>query len=288
MDLMEQILQAIKDTEVWFTTKNDPTFVEPGEYYELDEYGELTDKAKEQVIKDVQDLVGDGAVDIDDAIEMWINNCLCECQLDFVDNLKTKFKEKPVIDNIEAFKAKFEENEHSDNNFNFSFKGTAEVVQGNAKAARETLISLFNRFMKSSSNIASMKVDVSNEILTTETKKKVEGYKTRLREENDKSREVLDSIINAEDFDPDSNNGKIMLKAQNIFNKLSDLGYNMEVSVDNGDVEIDILLAQQGGKAIITLNSGNQQIKVFASGNFELTSANVEILDNISKSVESI
>ena len=43
--------------------------------------------------------------------------------------------------------------------------------------------------------------------------------------------------------------------------------------------ELDILLGQQGGKAVITLNSDNQPIKAFASGNFELTKSNLEIYE---------
>ena len=94
--------------------------------------------------------------------------------------------------------------------------------------------------------------------------------------------------MNDETFDAESNRGKMILRAQEVFNKLSDLGYNVEVTIDNGDAELDILLGQQGGKAVITLNSDNQPIKAFASGNFELTKSNLEILNDINEQIQNI
>lgn len=229
-NIIELAINLLKDNDTWFTTKNDPTIDEPSYYYELDKYGELTNSGKDKVEKDIKSYVGDGAICLDDAVEMWFNDSLCEFRIDYLDNLKTKFEPKPVIDQIEAY----------------------EVPLDNKQSI------------------------------------KTEGFKTRLREENSRSREVLDKILNDSSFDSDSNEGKMVLKAQEIFNKLSDLGYDLQVTVDNGDAELDILLSQQGGKAIITINSGNQQIKAFASGNFELTEANIEVLQNIQQQLKNL
>ena len=281
-NILDLVIETLRDNDTWFTTKNDPTIQEPSYYYELDKYGELTEEGKNKVIKDVQSYVGDGAICKDDAVEMWFNDNLCEFRLDYTDNLKTKFEPKPVVDQIEAYEVKLQEDKNNSNHFNFNFKGDITIFQSSRVAALETLQELLDKFRKSSSNILKFEYNIDDG--TTKT----ESYKTRLREENSKSREALDKVLNDETFDAESNRGKMVLRAQEVFNKLSDLGYNVEVTIDNGDAELDILLGQQGGKAVITLNSDNQPIKAFASGNFELTKSNLEILNDINEQIQNI
>ena len=281
-NILDLAIETLRDNDTWFTTKNDPTIQEPSYYYELDKYGELTEEGKNKVIKDVQSYVGDGAICEDDAVEMWFNDNLCEFRLDYTDNLKTKFEPKPVVDQIEAYEVKLQEDKNNSNHFNFKFKGDITIFQSSRVVALETLQELLDKFRKSSSNILKFEYNIDDG--TTKT----ESYKTRLREENSKSREALDKVLNDETFDAESNRGKMILRAQEVFNKLSDLGYNVEVTIDNGDAELDILLGQQGGKAVITLNSDNQPIKAFASGNFELTESNLEILNDINEQIQNI
>ena len=281
-NILDLVIETLRDNDTWFTTKNDPTIQEPSYYYELDKYGQLTEEGKNKVIKDVQSYVGDGAICEDDAVEMWFNDNLCEFRLDYTDNLKTKFEPKPVVDQIEAYEVKLQEDKNNSNHFNFKFKGDITIFQSSRVVALETLQELLDKFKKSSSNILKFEYNIDDG--TTKT----ESYKTRLREENSKSREALDKVLNDETFDAESNRGKMILRAQEVFNKLSDLGYNVEVTIDNGDAELDILLGQQGGKAVITLNSDNQPIKAFASGNFELTKSNLEILNDINEQIQNI
>lgn len=281
-NILDLVIETLRDNDTWFTTKNDPTIQEPSYYYELDKYGQLTEEGKNKVIKDVQSYVGDGAICEDDAVEMWFNDNLCEFRLDYTDNLKTKFEPKPVVDQIEAYEVKLQEDKNNSNHFNFKFKGDITIFQSSRVVALETLQELLDKFRKSSSNILKFEYNIDDG--TTKT----ESYKTRLREENSKSREALDKVLNDETFDAESNRGKMVLRAQEVFNKLSDLGYNVEVTIDNGDAELDILLGQQGGKAVITLNSDNQPIKAFASGNFELTKSNLEILNDINEQIQNI
>lgn len=281
-NILDLVIETLRDNDTWFTTKNDPTIQEPSYYYELDKYGELTEEGKNKVIKDVQSYVGDGAICEDDAVEMWFNDNLCEFRLDYTDNLKTKFEPKPVVNQIEAYEVKLQEDKNNSNHFNFKFKGDITIFQSSRVVALETLQELLDKFRKSSSNILKFEYNIDDGATKTES------YKTRLREENSKSREALDKVLNDETFDAESNRGKMILRAQEVFNKLSDLGYNVEVTIDNGDAELDILLGQQGGKAVITLNSDNQPIKAFASGNFELTKSNLDILNDINEQIQNI
>lgn len=102
-DILGLVFKALEDNDMWFTTKNDPTFEEPSSYYELDEYGDLTEKAQKKIIKEVEDYIGDGAVDELDAVTIWLTDAQSSYKVDFKDNLVTKFSPKPVVAGIEAY-----------------------------------------------------------------------------------------------------------------------------------------------------------------------------------------
>ena len=95
-----QIINELCNSDIWFTTKQDPTYMEPSSYYELDEYGYPTEKSLQQMEKDCEDYVGDGAIDFAEAIKMWIEKSLAEGKIAYKDYLVTKFKDKPVVDDI--------------------------------------------------------------------------------------------------------------------------------------------------------------------------------------------
>lgn len=104
INIISLVLAKLDNNDMWFTTKADPTVEEARSYYKLDDYGDLTEKAVAKIEKQVKDLVGDGAIDIYDAVDLWVNDALVAHTVDFKDNLVTKFKDKPVVDNIEAYK----------------------------------------------------------------------------------------------------------------------------------------------------------------------------------------
>lgn len=97
------VVDKLNSCDMWFTTKNDPTINEAPDYYKLDEYGEPTDTAIKKIENEVNGLIGDGAVDLYDAVELWVNDALVSCKIDYKDNLVTVFKDRPVVDNIEAY-----------------------------------------------------------------------------------------------------------------------------------------------------------------------------------------
>lgn len=103
INIMELVLDTLNRDDLWFTQKTDPTYQEASSYYELDEFGDPTEKTIKKIEKEVNSLIGDGAVDIIDAIELWKNDQIAEFRLDFRDNLVTKFELKPVVDNIKAY-----------------------------------------------------------------------------------------------------------------------------------------------------------------------------------------
>lgn len=103
INIIELVLDTLNRDDLWFTQKTDPTYQEASSYYELDEFGDPTEKTIKKIEKEVNSLIGDGAVDIIDAIELWKNDQIAEFRLDFRDNLVTKFEPKPVVDNIKAY-----------------------------------------------------------------------------------------------------------------------------------------------------------------------------------------
>lgn len=227
-EIIQLVLTELKDRDIWFTTKNDPTFEEPRSYYELDEYGDPTEKSLSKISKEVQGYIGDGAVDIKDAIELWISEQATAWRLAYKDNLVTKFKNKPVVDQIDAFESS----------------------------------------LKSSL--------------------KTENQKRRLKEENNKSQNLIKDMMNSEDFDPESAYGKIVLKTSDLFTALSDKGYDIQVAFDNGESQNTILLGQQGGQVNITITDSNKPFKAYATGNFELNKDNIDILNNIQNAIDNI
>lgn len=103
IDIFALVLDELNKNDMWFTTKADPTAEEASSYYKLDEYGEPTEATVKKIEKEVTSLIGDGAVDVYDAVELWVNDTLVAFKIDYKDNLVTQFEDKPVVDNIEAY-----------------------------------------------------------------------------------------------------------------------------------------------------------------------------------------
>ena len=103
LDIYNLVENELIREGIWFTQKSDPTYQNAKSYYKLDKYGDPEEKTKNQIAEEVKSLIGDGAVDIPDAIELWKNDQMMEARLDFKSNLVTTFEPKPVVDGIEAF-----------------------------------------------------------------------------------------------------------------------------------------------------------------------------------------
>ena len=102
-EILNLVISRMTEEGMWFTTKNDPTFTEAPSYYELDEFGDPTEKTISKIVKEVNDKIGDGALEIEDAIEIWLGEQQANYKIAYVDNLVTEFEPKPVIDQIEAY-----------------------------------------------------------------------------------------------------------------------------------------------------------------------------------------
>ena len=415
-EIIELLIQKLIEAGEWFTTKQDPTFTEAPYYYKLDEYGDPTEESKNKIIKEIKDFIGDGAVDIEDAIDLWINEATMQYKVSYIDNLVTQFEPKPLIDQIEAYPVNLQESFNKDEVETLKADTTKIVSTHLAKsglisfeinpevslAVKDTIIILkyklldkdidintlfniiddlkidlieqltratyridridvlidrdgenlnivvqifegkppiettadikveangyidggvltkmpdtlnqsckypkwndemwkqcYNDFVESRmaiyngdsrTKMISLKQDAQKYNLpelqfTPESYKddikklaveyanskearynnnydklpsslKTESVKTKIEEENTKSLNLISSMFTAEDFDAESPQGKLIIRTSQLFNELSDKGYDVQVTFDNGESQSNILLGNSGGKIIITI-----------------------------------
>lgn len=387
--IVELVIEKLNQEDLWFTQKTDPTWEEPSKYYKLDEYGDPTETAIKEIAKEVKSLVGDGAVDLEDAIEVWVNNALMEYRVAYTGTLVTKFKDKQVVDQIEAYESQVLDkvveskkdmsiheivdwiektghikmyNEYASREENagkpipvllkgfydwvnspeapmvgdldFINESIDEIPTG-AKIARGVCpycgaklknyldtpeVVEYNDYVsylwhcdncgKDGQEIFSMdfighdvyrndeddsetdfveKTENKNVNFNKNTKdKKEEDYKRRLKEENNKSANLISDMFKSQDFDADSKQGQIVMRTSELFNALSGKGYDVQVAFDNGESTNSILLGQQGGQVIITINNTDQPLRAFTSGNFEISDENIKILTDIQNEIETL
>lgn len=232
INILELVIDNMKDRDLWFTTKSDPTYTEPGNYIDLNEYGEPTEKSEERIIKEVNNLVGNGAIDIEDAVDVWIQDQLTECTIDYIDNLKTKFEPKPVVDQIDAY--------HTPTEAKLTEQNTLDNI----------------------------------------------SIKQHLTEDTERSRQVIASMMSSEDFDANSNEGKIVTRTLELLNKLQDANYEVDVKFDNGE-SLSTVSFDNGLNVNITINTSNEIIP-YASGNFEINTEVVQLFNNLLRTLQNI
>lgn len=476
------VYNKLEAEEMWFTTKQDPTFTEPSGYYNLDEYGYLTEKGVSQVCKDVHRYIGDGAVDICGAVDLWLQDSLAECKVDYKTNLVTQFKPKQVVDQINAFKANLTES-FSDAEVNNIVTTIKQVVTSHltkdgpfsfgvtpvlTKDIKDTILTLKYTLLDSNPNLSllldvvdDIKVDLTeqltrgtsridridayldrdslnvlyiiiqvfegkspvevegnseileskkqesefanedllngdidiifenkeivkeaklvkdiekfgeeteyidkkgntlnvgdliylphkgyhllrysdnggyylyrpslgfrqgpttskngeliykyneiadkplsnpyleeNKLTKNTTNKKIktcniktESVKSRLNEENTQSSKLITDIMQSQDFDAESNQGKIVLRTSKLFTTLSSAGYDVQVSIDNGESQCNIILGNTGGSILIRITNNGDKLTPYSNGNYELTDDVIELLDKIVNIVKSI
>lgn len=454
--IIDTLMSILTTEDLWFTQKTDPTFGEAPDYFKLDEYGDLTDASVKKIVKEIKSYIGDGAVDEEDAINIWLQDAMADNKIAYRDILVTKFKDKPVVDGIEAYKnpvqlsegKKIESIEEVPENAvikqgmcpycgskNLDINEEPEVVEYNdyvsyfwhckdcgkdgqeiygmeflghdvfqddendsyteflSKTESKTIKTegientdliiqmvandgatdeeiskwlkhiyqtgnydningnyyiikiieksrkygltssyiddikydgdelyyigtmnfgeakhfdkntaieqgklLKNKYPKQNVQVIGVndlsivdRIDILKENFNISTKdKKEENAKRRLKEENNKSANLISQMMQEKGFDAESNAGKIVLRTSALFNALSEKGYDVQVAFDNGESTSAVLLGEQGGQVLVTITDAQQQLKSFASGNFEVTDDNMAILNNVADIVKTV
>ena len=480
--IVDLVIEKLNNEDMWFTQKTDPTWDEPSSYYKLDEYGNPTETAIKQIAKEVNSFIGDGAVDLEDAIQVWVDNATMEYKVAYKGSLVTKFKNKPVVDQIEAYESQvltenkqlvfnelleinasnfvelrdeierlynekvinknqfnkfitiikkqetkcekdLDKNSNEDNELYIeseyvvdTLKNLIQTVELNESKKEMSIqeivdwiektghIKMYNEYASREENAGkpipvllygfydwvngpdapmvgdldfledeetdkldesmydlnknaeiklgvcpycgSKNLDIEKEpevveyndyvsycwhckdcgkdgqeifsmefighdlyrddenlrdtdfVGKTENKnvnfnsctkdKKLEDYKRRLKEENNKSANLISDMFKSPDFDADSKAGQIVMRTSELFNALSGKGYDVQVAFDNGESTSAILLGQQGGQVLITITDTNQPLRAFTSGNFEINDDNMKVLDDIQNEIKTL
>ena len=101
-EILKVALDRLEQEGMWFATKDDKIYANAKNLYKLDKYGELEDKSKERLVKEVEQHFGDGAAFVIEAVDQWIQDNLVEGIIGYVDTLAMNFEIPEVIETIEA------------------------------------------------------------------------------------------------------------------------------------------------------------------------------------------
>lgn len=114
------------------------------------------------------------------------------------------------------------------------------------------------------------------------TKDKLEeGVRQRLEERNEQSADIVEKALQSITDQTNEKESGIITKTSELFQQLSDRGYDVQVSFDNGESTSSIAIGQQGANILITITDPEQPLRAFASGNFELNDDSVKMIKNI-------
>ncbi len=440
MDIISKLILMLNDKDMWFTTEHDPIVglfgVSVDNYIKLDEYGEVTDEREiKRITSEILNYIGDGAITEEDAIEMWIREAFNNGQVWYKDSLITKFKDKQLVDNIEAYElhteskeiktesnknvkdaltslnvsnfvelkdelerlvdediidngvydicydianeqetkcadyirrrsevtntdyedeigieadyvrgavenmiAQFtdlneskqtlvEDNSNSENNSEEKFKeqqirsicasmGTNLVflkqnLGVNSDRAKELQLEIKTQFTKLKELLPNLtdtqivdfaadkddyrlsQVKLLNQLVeygfevVNNSDIKTESVRY-LVEDNQKSKQVIDSLLTADDFDASTPEGKLVLRLSKIYNELSKDGYDVGVSYSNGEGLIQIPIDKKGGSLLVPVQNENDKLSSTLGGNIPLTIDNMNAFTDLYTTLASL
>lgn len=122
-----------------------------------------------------------------------------------------------------------------------------------------------------------------NKALEVKSNKKslTEGARERLDERNEQSAGVIEQALNGITDQTSEQEAGIITKTSELFQSLSDRGYDVQVSFDNGESTSSISIGQQGANVLITITDAEQPLRAFASGNFEINDDSLKMIKSI-------
>ena len=102
-EIINNLYEKLKSEDLWFVTEIDYDFG-GADLYKLNEYGKLADEREiSKVVKEIEDYIGNGAIDITDAIQCWIDNALMNSQISYITNLHNKFEDEELVDGMNIY-----------------------------------------------------------------------------------------------------------------------------------------------------------------------------------------
>lgn len=313
--IIELLLKCMKRDELNFTTKLDNIYEEPDRYFELDEYGDLTEKEQKRVVKEIKDIIGDGASDINEAVEVYVQRCNRDNRIAYFWDRKVHFKQKeePIVPGLEASEINMnathtdgvlntvlnENNSLTEKRVNMRLRVGDKFINKNGVTV--TIIDVDDneqvcyRFDDGKTFCSNMKNAVN--MLVNNTYEKVEESKLQEAEEDadvDIKEEPEDVEVKEEIVSKDPEEGeptdkeepkqmsmddKISKRAQSLFNKLTDAGYKVDIDNDNGETQLSVDV--KNGNILVTVIDDVSKLTPVTSGSIVLDDKNQEEIQNI-------
>lgn len=268
-------IKLMRDLYNTFKEDEKPEWITPEK---IDEYERrMKDYSRKDEVNKVTELY--------DPIESKLPDLAREVQ-EFMYNFDTYDYNDNYMDDEEAFEDAMQTLIHPISREQAVNKLKEIVEEDNEQSIKDKAQELINRINEFAKELDEYEANDNIDDYTKDKFKVTEGAIRRLEEVNNKSQNLISQMFQADNFDSDSEAGQIVIRTSELFNALSDKGYDVQVSFDNGESTSAVLLGQQGGQAVITITNTNQPLRVFASGNFEVTDDNIKTLQDIQQEIE--
>lgn len=248
-DILNNLYDLMKENNVWFTNKSDLVSDLGVKQIKLDEYGYPVDKEQSKIIKQIKNYIGDGAEDIQHAIQLWYDDSLQKGIITYIENIVTEYKPKPL---------------DGTNNTVFEID-----VSKMTKEQRKLAMSEPTTYMISRKGL-------------------IHENRNILKEANEQSSALISDMMQDENFDANSEDGKIVLRTSKLLNNLSKSNFNVQISFDNGESLTKVILTNPSAIITISITNSNDPLKVFTSGNYEITEDILKQLNTIRLIVKDI
>nr|DAK38395.1 MAG TPA: hypothetical protein [Caudoviricetes sp.] len=359
--VLKELYNQMKATYLWFDV-NATTPLQ--EELILDEYGELSDKRQqEQIAKQIVNLIGNGALDLDEAIDTWIDDTLdmglikMFCTFPYKEKKEEAVKEsyieykvrvpltieefKAAISEDKMYEAALEEledtftdeyieqtwNYYKTENPNTNIKEIVSVYIDDGYPTKYELVVVL-KIEPSEDNLQIIdevknlinelieefevnvpyettdptfvsdpdKPDAEPDIVMGEThvyiipeldliRVKTTEYLAEgkvLTEGN----EVVEQEINDPNFNPESSEGQVLLRTQQLYTQLMQARIDSDVTYDNGEGQVTITL-NDGGQIIIPITDNNTKLEMVGN-NLVLNQDLVQLVNQLIQIIDRI
>ena len=329
--VLKELYKQMKATYLWFDV-NATTPLQ--EELILDEYGELSDKKQqEQIANQIVDLIGNGALDLDEAIDIWIDDTLdmglikmfCTFPYKEVKESYIEYKVRVPL-TIEEFKAAISEDkmyeaalEELEDTFTDKYIEQTwnhyKTENPNTKLKEIVSVYIDDGYPTKYELVVVLKIEPSEDNLQIIDEVKnlinelIEEFEVNVPYETTdptfvsdpnnpdaepdtvmgethvyiipeldlirvktteylaegkvltEGNEVVEQEINDPNFNPESPEGQVLLRTQQLYTQLSQARIDSDVTYDNGEGQVTITL-NDGGQIIIPITDNNTKLEM--------------------------
>ena len=255
-NIIDRLYSKLKELQLWFTTDLDNSNNISIKHFDLDEYGDLTEKQAKQIEKEILNYVGDGAANEDEAIDVFIIDATNNDLINYTWALRKTFEEKPLIPGLEATEV--------------------NIYKHEPKLTDEEMISVLTESLEDETKIADTEqedVEIVEEEPTVKEKEEIKSVEDKITE---RTQSLYNKLVDAGytvDISTDNGNSEVAVELE-----------NGQVLVNINDPDTKLVPVTSGS---IVLNDKNEEKlkdikKIIINESKKLTESE---LSNIAKSL---